>query len=86
MSLTVISLLVLSLISYAERRVDITGLSTGCPTGFSILRSGSKIICKQTDPKIADVYYKSAKDKSSCSSGYESSVYGNIHWCIKSVN
>jgi hypothetical protein len=84
-SLMVISLLVLSLISYAGRRLDITGLQTSCPTGFSPLMSGSKIICEQTDPKIIDVYYKSAEDRSSCSSGYESSVYGKVHWCIKRV-
>ena len=85
MSLTVMSLLLLILTSYAGRRIDITDLQTSCPNGFSVLMSGKKIFCEQTDPKITDVYYKSAKDKSSCSSGYESNVYGNIHWCIKRV-
>jgi hypothetical protein len=83
MSLTVISLLLLSLISYAGKKIDITDLQTSCPNGFSVLMSGKKIFCEQKDPKIADVYYKSAKDRSGCSSGYESSVYGNINWCIK---
>ncbi|MGD0279530.1 MAG: hypothetical protein ABSC11_09515 [Smithella sp.] len=83
MSLTMMSLLLLSLISYAEKRVDITGHSEKCPSGFKLLRSGSRIICKQTDRKIVDVYYKSAEDRSSCSSGYESKVYDKVRWCIK---
>jgi hypothetical protein len=84
-SLTVISLLILSLISYAERKIDITGLSTECPDGFSLVKSKSRIICKQTDSKIVDVYYKRAEDQSNCSSGYESIVSDKLRWCIRRV-
>ena len=83
--LTIMSFLLLSLVAHAEIRVDITGLKTGCPTGFSLLRSGSKQICEQVDPKIVDVSMERTKNATHCPSGYEMHRYGEIQWCIKRV-
>jgi len=84
-SLTIASLLLLVIISYAVGRIEITGLSTGCPTGFSLLISGTKRFCEPTNPNIVDAYIESAKNSTRCPSGYESSVYGKVHWCIKKI-
>ncbi len=79
----IISVLLFCFISYAVGRIEITGLSTGCPTGFSLLVSGTKKFCEPTDPKIIDAYIESAQNSTRCPSGYESSVYGKVHWCVK---
>jgi len=79
----IISVLLFCFISYAVGRIEITGLSTGCPTGFSLLVSGTKKFCEIKDPKIVDVNIESAKGRSRCPDGYVSDIYGDIHWCIK---
>lgn len=79
------SLLLMNFSSYAVQggRIEITGLKTGCPTGLSLLHSGSKKFCEIKDPKIVDVYIESSKNKSRCPEGYVSDIYGDTHWCIK---
>jgi len=79
----VTSLLLLVITSYALGRIEITGLSTGCPTGFNLLVIGTKKFCEIKDPKIVDVNIESAKGRSRCPDGYVSDIYGDIHWCIK---
>jgi len=79
----IISVLLFSFISYAVGRIEITGLSTGCPSGFSLLVSGTKRFCEPTDPKIIDAYIESAKNRTRCPAGYESNVNGKVHWCVK---
>ncbi len=83
--LIVTSLLLLVITSYAVGRIEITGLSTGCPTGYSLLISGTKRFCEPSNPKIVDAYIESAQNSTRCPSGYESSVYGKVHWCIKKI-
>lgn len=79
----VTSLLLLVITSFAVGRIEITGLSTGCPSGFSLLISGTKRFCEPTDPKIVDAYIESSKNMTRCPLGYESSIYGKVHWCVK---